>query len=469
MKIKYNLNWLIVFLFFFHYKVNSQTFTQGFNSANLPYEWLKDSTELDQLIAPLQVKLLRFPGGTLANFYHPSGYGYGIQRKDFSGLPSSGVLENVFQSFIKDSIFFNNELKKVNYLDVMISIAKKYKIKIIYTANLLNGKIEESIEILNRFKQSGVEMVGVELGNEYYLNAYESIIKGSDNYANKANQWYSAIKRQFPKLSCGIVLAPEIANLPESDFLPQRPKFSKWNQTVLKKARYDALILHIYPEFSECLNGKFSECFKDKLQANKNYILRIGEYYGKLSKGKPIWITEWNIKDANKIGGNTLLQTTFIHQFLAQIVLNNQNKKNSIIQYSIFHNFVSGEGAYGNALISRRTKNELTKQTFIPRASYIYFFQFSKLDIQQLKVVTDELQFKKFEFIQDQKLKLSINLVKNIELDKKLSFNHIQYFTSDLSGNGLNFLKKIEVVKQEKNIDLQFIPGFSVFTLISKN
>ena len=56
----------------------------GFNTSNTFHIPLNEKDI--ELISSLHAEVLRFPGGTIGNFYHPKGSGYGLIPSEFKQL-----------------------------------------------------------------------------------------------------------------------------------------------------------------------------------------------------------------------------------------------------------------------------------------------------------------------------------------------------------------------------------------------
>ena len=94
--------------------------------------------------------VLRFPGGTIGNFYHPQGEAYGFKVSDveecYSGRFSNRV--NTLKHAAK------RMGHHTDYLEDFIALAKTFKSNVIVNANILNSdKVSNNI-LNNNFKKT---------------------------------------------------------------------------------------------------------------------------------------------------------------------------------------------------------------------------------------------------------------------------------------------------------------------------
>src|SRR5690606_29005362 len=72
--------------------VNQEVF--GFNTANFFHHY-KNKKEIDGYLQELNPSVLRFPGGTTANFYHFNEKGYGYSPQDAAIIEGSKAHRNI--------------------------------------------------------------------------------------------------------------------------------------------------------------------------------------------------------------------------------------------------------------------------------------------------------------------------------------------------------------------------------------
>ena len=185
-------------------------------------------------VESLSPKVLRFPGGTIGNFYHPKGEAYGFRVTDVEKY-----YKGRFSSRVHTLIHAAKQKKHLtDYIEDFIILAKRYNSKVIVNANILSSDKDEIIYILNKFKSEGVEVIGVELGSELSNRAYKKHIKSVFDYIKIAKSYSLHIKSAFPNMKVGVVAAPIKSKMPN--------RIRNWNIVLSKENFYDAIIHHSY-------------------------------------------------------------------------------------------------------------------------------------------------------------------------------------------------------------------------------
>ena len=287
----------------------------GYNAANLFNNARGTEPVLHNMLASMGTRVLRFPGGTLANFYHPEGKGYGLRASDVELVKGSNMYKSMGKSVEKEAAALANKSMDTDPLEGMIKLAKATGIGVIYVANIFSGTDAEVIGALKRLRDSGVEIAGVELGNEHYLRAYRSKFPDVGSYLKRAEQTAKAIKAEFPRVPLGIVVAPppdlKGAQGDNAD------RLDDWNASAAGCSFADAIVLHTYAFPKGCKEeAQGAELFTCMNTASIEYASRklpaaLKELSGLSGGKKPVWITEWNMHDVFEHFGNTLLQGLF--------------------------------------------------------------------------------------------------------------------------------------------------------------
>lgn len=340
----------------------------AFNTANLFTFFNSDDASLRKTVNDLHPVMLRFPGGTIANFYHFSGKGYGFRRSEVK-LREGGIDTNINNLLAEQDALVDT----ANFLIRFIPFAKNLNAKIIYVANILTGDISETIQTLQLLKSSGLTVEFVELGNEFYLNAYKDLIPHAAAYVKKARPFAEAIRQKFPQIKLSV----------PAEAKPHKAvnKSSAWDLTLSKYSFYDAVSIHIYPDFKNCTSGQKNRNFDCYSNEVNQFLFRLyPDYLGrtyKLFQSKPLLITEWNIARPNRIFGNTMLHG--IYTALFQLENMRLNCMEPAVQLMCFHNLASKENAY-----SLLTPENLNK-SFPPSVNYAVF--------KMLSPVTDKPEF----------------------------------------------------------------------------
>ncbi len=275
-----------------------------------------------QLLRAMHPTSLRFPGGTVANYYHPNLPVYGYIKKEIPfGL---GVLYNL-QSKRSENILYN-----------YIRLSKLVGSGAVFCANLLTGTLEETMFVLDALKKQHIPILGVELGNEFNLLPYrEKEFKSGKIYADKVKATAAAIRHKYPEIKIAIVGADIV---PDND-KNQRSQFMRsWNQQLSEENFYDAYVWHFYANCNSCDNNKnFDQVYVKNLQELAPFKTKkldaisdgFQKIYGNQHK---LWLTEWNISNTTFLE-NTFTQAAYVYEsFLKMIDINIQ--QNNYIEIS---------------------------------------------------------------------------------------------------------------------------------------
>ena len=267
-----------------------------------------------QLLREMRPVSLRFPGGTVANWYHPHLPVYGYKANEI--ISSLGGLY-ALQSKRSENILYN-----------FIRLCKQVNCGAVYCANLLNGTTEEILFVINELKKNNIPIYGVELGNEFCLLPYrEKYFTTEQVYIDKIRKTASVIREKYPDLKLAVV-AGEI--VPDTEKGQRATFMRQWNKGLSKENFYEAYVYHYYAACSDCdKDAYFDNIYTRNLSSlapfQTNKLMDIGTQYLKFyGKEKKLWLTEWNISNGEYLD-NTFTQAAFVSEnFLNMIALNTQ-------------------------------------------------------------------------------------------------------------------------------------------------
>ena len=307
-----------------------------------------NDTSFTNKVRKIKPNVLRFPGGSLGNFYHYDGEGYGFNFEEIQEWHSQKFKDRV-------SGLVGTQQKKGhhhNYIDDFIVLAKQNNSKVVLVANILTSSDTEIIQIINRFNSESIEILGVELGSELSNRAYKKHINSVEDYIQLAKKYSSIIKKQYPDIKLGVVASPIKENIPS--------RLKNWNQKLSEETFYDAVIHHSYLKVIDGdddygLMIRENEVSSTKKEQFDLYKKRIKTYfltgfvkelieYNEIFE-KEIWITEWNLQ-MSKTTGNTLLQSLFVSQYFLELLSNTHLQNISIATY---HN-LAGRDVSGSVI-----------------------------------------------------------------------------------------------------------------------
>jgi len=92
--------------------------------------------------------------------------------------------------------------------------------------------------MIQKIKDSGVEIIGVELGSELSNKSYFDKGFLIDDYIKKSELISNAIKKSFPKILTAVVAAPLLED--------ENHRHYVWNKKLSLLSFYDAIIVHSY-------------------------------------------------------------------------------------------------------------------------------------------------------------------------------------------------------------------------------
>lgn len=283
----------------------------GFNTNMISgdYGYLDDDfVALTQALAP---KTLRFPGGTVGNFYHwePGGF---FQSEMDSTLNAKLNKRN------KDNYVKLQERRngKIDFDDFM-ELCNTLHITPVIVVNLWTGSPEESAAWVRYAKNKGYQITHWELGNEYYLPHYLNKYRTVEAYIAEAKKHAAAMKAVNPDIKVSVCATP--LGFHKEGWLVKRQQ-RKWDEGLAADSSfYDAYTVHAYA---------YKAAQKKDIEEMRRYLMgwiHFGmaealDYYQKLFPNKEIWITEWNIANpANRVA-NTQLHAMYVGDFFLKML-----------------------------------------------------------------------------------------------------------------------------------------------------
>ncbi len=349
----------------------------GFSVENLFVEIKNttDSTFVNSL-KKINPAVLRWPGGMLSNFYHGNDYGYGLKRNEIAAiyLPYAQQLEN-------QGVFVIQQKLNHPYLQDFLRLVKDLKSKVLITANVLTGSPEELLDQLNFFNDNNIEVVGVELGDEMYINAYRAVFPYPGSYISKIEPFVLLVKKYFPKIKFGVCAAPnprlsDLYGTSAGEF----GYFKAWNDALSKSNFYDAIIIHSFTPIPVISNQPVDSVFRHAVTDAKKTFAKSGmmvqslDYYHEIFPKLKIWITEWNlaIRSNNSYYLNTLFQSLYISDYMNFLNEFNSRNKNPV-ELAVFQSLATG-GVYNHyGIIDMKSEKEKSPTLVIKRTSWYAF------------------------------------------------------------------------------------------------
>ena len=283
----------------------------GFNSNMMSgdYGYLDDDfVALTKRLAP---KTLRFPGGTVGNFYH---------------WEPGGFFENEMASTLNTRL---NRRNRGNYVrlqrrrngkilfDDFMQLCNTLSITPIVVVNLWTGTPEESAAWVRYAKDKGYQVTHWELGNEYYLPHYFNKYPTVGTFIAEAKKHAAAMKAVNPDIKVSVCATP-IAFHKDGWLVNKQQR--KWDEGLAAdNSFYDAYTVHVYA---------YKAIRKKEIEEMRGYLMgwihfdvaEAIDYYENLFPDKEMWITEWNIANpANRVA-NTQLHAMYVGDFFLKML-----------------------------------------------------------------------------------------------------------------------------------------------------
>lgn len=305
----------------------------GINSANL-FLYCPDLVNNQDLVAGVlketETSILRFPGGTTANFYHPQYAGYGFRREDVALLKESGMKEHMGKVLSAEERILKKHAIEENFIWAFARLVKATDHRVLYVANLMSGTLDETLLALKILDDAGVEIAGVELGNEYYLRAYEDKFASVNEYIKLARTFAEGIQNVYPEVPISLVAAP-VANIKSVS-----EREIEWNKGLQGLDFCDALSVHFYPRSDRLLKFSPSPCtLEEAIEMGFNQPRKALQDLERRFPEKELWLSEWNVAAAPKWCNNSVA-----HSFFTGLMQESFSSSNQVTT-SIYHTLVS--------------------------------------------------------------------------------------------------------------------------------
>ena len=325
----------------------------GFSTAAMYWQIEATNDTFLNAVSALKPNVLRFPGGTLAEFYHWDKPGYGLNYDELKKYNAT------YAESLKEQNAFEAR-RGARYVDDFVLLAKRLNADVLVCANMLTGTVEEMRSLLRFLEQNNVNVIGVELGNEMYLPKLQKFFPTPQSYIDACKPFAAALRSEFPKTKIGVVAAPflKISDEPgETDKVSAY--YQSFNNAVAKETFYDAYVVHYYFPF-DC-ESVADKCSADRLNqiVNDQLPKSFAYYTGLFGTQRKQWITEWNIATAQTKGryGNTAFQACFIQSFYHTL-----NKLNT--QYNNAVTIATYQTLAGNVIGSNMIMTPYKRETF---------------------------------------------------------------------------------------------------------
>jgi hypothetical protein len=299
--------------------------------------------------------------------------------------------------------------------------------------------------MIQKIKDSGVEIIGVELGSELSNKSYFDKGFLIDDYIKKSELISNAIKKSFPKILTAVVAAPLLED--------ENHRHYVWNKKLSLLSFYDAIIVHSY---AKVVKGKdqYGQMILEEDEGDKEssffiYKKRLLDFfndsypkeiknYNTIFDDTPIWITEWNLQYSKKTG-NTLLQGLFVANYFLELISSNDYKS---IELTTFHNLAGRD--FGGSIFQMKNNKTYIQSTFYPIQLLSNIFSNDKLEVSSKKLTDEVFQYSFFKSGELKKI-IVINwndnefFIDKNSFQKKTEYYSKYLFDLNSENQGLNY------------------------------
>jgi len=294
-----------------------------------------------QAFQQLNLQLIRFPGGTVSDFYDWDTFRPNWDRAEARwGTTAPQKLANHRDSFE----LYTQQLDPISFTNSLPP-----GITVVYSLNVLYNTPNQLKIGLNKMKQAGIRAQYFELGNEPYY------FENKDYYFNKAKAAATVVKQIYPDAKIGITLFT---------------KGIHWQ--VPNEDWFDAIVGHLYIPTSETYGPNDLPPF---IATAEQYLKQSLDFRSAHFPNKSIWITEWSISDRNEDDEpadekemNTFAHTYFTYSYLQKIAA---TPKIELANYHSMGQGVFGGGGFSIVTVNPAIRNKY-ENTFIPDNQYTF-------------------------------------------------------------------------------------------------
>lgn len=322
----------------------------------------------------LRPQVLRFPGGSDANYFHypAPGYGYKIEeyRKTITDEPEEWDKR---QLDVERSQNYPNGTSVITPFLQLVSNGNRQSTTL-FVANLYTGNYAENKAALLALQAGGAIISGIELGNEMYLGFYRNQFPDAQTYLSRARDFALQFRADFPTLKIGAVAAPP------RTFQTSQVTFNQaWNAALAQENFYDAVIVHHYVNFDECGPADSGmpawTCKRDSLFREATTMLpSILNRYHLLFPGKQIWMTEWNLSRRQFDFMDSQLTNLYYSTYLLE-ALSWSARNEKLADQFVYHNLL----AKGEFALLKAKKHQNQDHSYTPMPAFKLFSMLGSL------------------------------------------------------------------------------------------
>lgn len=255
---------------------------------------------IKEAINKLGFTQIRFPGGTVGNYYDWVKFAPDWQAiKTLPDVPEH--VKNSQSSFETQVV----SLRPSTFYRTLEGIGKEAT----FVVNVYLNTPEEIKNSFQRLKDNGVTIKHLEMGNEMYFPRYNLTV---GEYMSRAHEINQAAKQIFPGVKTALVVDRDLWLAGREDF--------DWD--IPNRDWYDAIIIHAstlshIELWQQNRQDYITWLTNGRREEFEKFINRIKKIY----PNKELWLTEWNfIEPKESLFVNSYAQTYYVYDFLLDIL-----------------------------------------------------------------------------------------------------------------------------------------------------
>ncbi len=253
---------------------------------------------LVKAVKQLKPRVLRFPGGTIADFWDWQRGGILADLSNINARQYPGIFRSP-----RVRQYTASKLEEVK------AGLTATQTKPLWVLNILTSDLSSQLAMLRKARDLGINVDYIQIGNEAYFGLPDNLrlFPTSDDYAKLAREWTKAVKKEFPKAKVAVI-GPSHNYLDRGNRRDTRIQF--WNDSVLATAlpESDAIAFHLYYDTNIIPNRRSETTYPFFTQEDVPIILSLpffnwqktkaNSQFQAVSNSKEIWITEYNIMES---------------------------------------------------------------------------------------------------------------------------------------------------------------------------
>lgn len=274
----------------------------GYNSGPLIRFGPRDDEDYTSAMAALRPGTIRYPGGTLANYWDwERGDAVCDGIADTYRLTDGGPrrqcdLPNGYQGIAPEG----------HGLEAYARELEATGADAVFVLNMLTRRpgqrgsnLADQVRMLETAEELDIEVERIELGNEFYLGDgqrdakatdYERVFPNPVNYANRVTRWAPVLREAFPDARIAAVGAVGYGDV---------PRRTRWNDVVVPRVAdvVDGLVLHSYTGYPDDVDGPVDAARMTAGPAWRDRVLRE-RFLPPVREAAPdltLWFTEYNL------------------------------------------------------------------------------------------------------------------------------------------------------------------------------